>query len=127
MLTRSRFQRRRARWATAARFSRTVAFLLLLHTLSAGPGLAGEPPRLDLNRASAAELEALPGIGAVKAAAILAVREERGGFASIDELESVRGIGPQLAQKLRSLVQISRAQPPSATSRGSGGPGSREP
>ena len=63
-------------------------------------------PAIDLNTATAEQLEALPGIGEVKAAAILAVRAERGGFRSVDELESVRGIGPALVSQLRSLVKV---------------------
>ncbi len=95
-----------------------IAFLT-----TAGP-LAAEGPaaRLDLNRATAAELEALPGIGEVKAAAILAVRDAQGGFASLDELERVRGIGPALAAKLRPLLEVGSAEVgrPSPARSGSG-------
>ncbi len=85
------------------------AFLVLGILLSVGvaqadTGGSGQP--LDLNRATADQLEALPGIGAVKAAAILAVRETRGGFQSMEELEAVRGIGPALVAKLRPLVTV---------------------
>jgi competence protein ComEA len=85
------------------------AFLLLGHLLLAGvvqaaPESASSP--LDLNRATAAQLESLPGIGAVKAAAILAVRDSQGGFQSMEELEAVRGIGPALVAKLRPLVVL---------------------
>ena len=97
----------------APRSSRAVrnvfAFLLLGHLLLAGavqaaPESASSP--LDLNRATAAQLEGLPGIGAVKAAAILAVRDSQGGFQSMEELEAVRGIGPALVAKLRPLVVL---------------------
>jgi len=84
------------------------AFIGLL--LWAGVAFAADPAParapLDLNRATAEELETLPGIGASKAAAILAAREAQGGFASLDELESVRGIGPALMAKLRPLVVV---------------------
>ncbi|MEM9177628.1 MAG: ComEA family DNA-binding protein [Myxococcota bacterium] len=87
------------------------AFALLLVALFLGFGSANaraaEPKApLDLNVATAEQLEALPGIGEVKAAAILAVRAERGGFRSVDELESVRGIGPALLGKLRGQVKV---------------------
>jgi competence ComEA-like helix-hairpin-helix protein len=88
------------------------AFLLLsLALLSGGVAQAesqsaGAP--LDLNRATAEQLEALPGIGAVKAAAILAVRDTKGGFGSMEELEAVRGIGPALVEKLRPLVKVGK-------------------
>ncbi len=69
---------------------------------------------VDLNRATLEQLEALPGIGEVKAAAILAIRDERGGFSSVAELESVRGIGPALVGKLRPLVTVgAKAKPAS--------------
>ena len=82
------------------------AFIGLL--LWAGVALAADPAGapLDLNRATAEELETLPGIGAAKAAAILAAREAQGGFSSLEELEAVRGIGPALMAKLRPLVVV---------------------
>jgi competence protein ComEA len=95
------------------------ALLALGLVLLAGVAQAGsETPAapLDLNRATAVELEALPGIGEVKAAAILAVRDARGGFESLDELESVRGIGPSLAAKLRPLLKLG-ARPSQAGAR----------
>jgi competence ComEA-like helix-hairpin-helix protein len=61
---------------------------------------------LELNQATAEQLESLPGIGAVKAEAIVAERASRGGFASVDELESVRGIGPALVEKLRPHLRV---------------------
>jgi competence ComEA-like helix-hairpin-helix protein len=92
---------------------------------------AGDPVRIDLNRASAAELEALPGVGAVKAAAIVAEREASGGFQSVDELESVRGIGPALIAKLRPLVTVgsrtASAEEPSAGQSMKSGDGGANP
>ncbi len=81
-----------------------LGLMLLAGAVQAAPEAGGAP--LDLNRATASELESLPGIGAVKAAAILAVRDTRGGFQSMDELEEVRGIGPALVAKLRPLVVL---------------------
>jgi competence ComEA-like helix-hairpin-helix protein len=85
------------------------ALLLLGLVMLAGSAQAGtesgQTP-LDLNQATAEQLVALPGIGEVKAAAILAVRDSRGGFQSMEELEAVRGIGPALVAKLRPLVVV---------------------
>lgn len=53
---------------------------------------AGEP--IDLNSASAAELETLPGIGPATAAAIVDDRDRHGPFAAVSDLERVPGIGP---------------------------------
>jgi len=63
---------------------------------------------VDVNSASAAELEALPGIGAAKAAAIVEERQVRP-FASVEDLERVRGIGPALVAELRPHITVSPA------------------
>ena len=81
-----------------------LGLMLLAGAAQAAPEGGGAP--LDLNRATADQLETLPGIGAVKAAAILEARETRGGFESMEELEEVRGIGPALVAKLRPLVVL---------------------
>lgn len=59
---------------------------------------------LDLNRATAAELDELPGIGPATAQAIVAHRDANGPFASVEDLEAVRGIGPAKLDALRLLV-----------------------
>jgi competence protein ComEA len=71
---------------------------------SSPDGTATSP--LDLNNATAADLEALPGIGPTLAAAIIAERDRRGGFGSVDDLRSVRGIGDQRFADLRELVTV---------------------
>jgi competence protein ComEA len=70
---------------------------------AAGDSLAGRGglPRLDLNRAGAAELDRLPGIGPVLARRIVEHRERNGRFRSADELLAVPGIGPRLLERLR--------------------------
>jgi len=65
--------------------------------------------RLDINQASAAELEALPGIGPVLAARIVAWREAHGNFASIDELRRVAGIGAGKLKAIEELVCVGPA------------------
>ncbi len=61
---------------------------------------------LDLNRATATELETLPGVGPATAAAIVDDRERHGPFASVDELDRVPGIGPAKLDALRGLVMV---------------------
>lgn len=61
---------------------------------------------VDLNHADVAALDALPGVGPSTAAAIVAHREANGPFASVDELEEVRGIGPAKLEALRGLVTV---------------------
>mgnify|MGYP001026415096 CR=1 FL=1 len=61
---------------------------------------------LDLNRATVAELDALPGIGSVLANRIVEWREREGPFRSVDDLGKVEGIGPALLAKLAPLVTV---------------------
>ncbi len=84
-----------------------------------GASVAARPPRvrsdastptarfpLDINRASAAELELLPGIGPVLAGRIVEYRKLRGRFQSVDELLDVPGIGPKRLEQIRPYVVV---------------------
>ena len=64
---------------------------------------------ININTATAAELIALPGIGEVKANAIVAYREQNGAFQRTDELLKVSGIGTVVYQRLRELVTVGGA------------------
>ncbi|HEY0303592.1 MAG TPA: helix-hairpin-helix domain-containing protein [Longimicrobiales bacterium] len=67
----------------------------------------GSPPEpLNLNRATAAELDALPGISPAVAGRIVEYRTSRGSFSSVEQLDSVKGIGPKLLEKVRPLVKL---------------------
>jgi competence protein ComEA len=79
-----------------------TASTLTTGATSAEPGAAG---LIDLNRATQVELETLPGIGPVLAAAIVAHRTEKP-FQSIDELENVSGIGPKRFAAVRGLITV---------------------
>jgi competence protein ComEA len=59
---------------------------------------------LDLNTATAQELEQLDGVGPALAAAIVAYREEHGGFAPLDELDEVSGIGEARLATIRAQL-----------------------
>jgi len=63
-------------------------------------------PRLDLNSATAAELEELPGIGPELARRIIAYREAHGPFRSVKELLNVPGIGPAILERIQDLVTV---------------------
>lgn len=62
--------------------------------------------RLDVNRASAEDLAALPGIGPGLATAIAADRERRGRFPDVESLRRVRGIGPSRLARLRPWLEV---------------------
>lgn len=66
---------------------------------------AGTAP-VDLNRATQADLEELPGIGPVTAGRILAWREEHAGFTAVEELLEVSGIGDRTLEQLAPLVTV---------------------
>src|SRR5262249_34543824 len=61
---------------------------------------------LDLNRADKAELMQLPQVTDRRADQIMATREERGGFDSVDDLRKVKGIGPARQDQLRPFVRV---------------------
>ena len=65
-----------------------------------------ENARMNLNTATAEQLEALPGIGPVTAAAIIAWRDEHGGFTAVTELQEITGIGPKTFTKLEPHVTV---------------------
>ncbi|MBW3614962.1 MAG: helix-hairpin-helix domain-containing protein [Actinobacteria bacterium] len=76
---------------------------------SAAGGAGGQPGApLDLNTATADQLDALPGIGPATAEAIISYRKEHGRFRSVDELLEVRGIGESKLAALRSKVRVNR-------------------
>jgi competence protein ComEA len=80
--------------------------------ISAVPGaVVGDPSvttggLLNVNTATSAQLEELPGIGPVLAGAIIDERERRGGFRSVNELRDVRGIGEKRFADLRERVTV---------------------
>jgi competence protein ComEA len=73
-----------------------------------GPAAGTTAPAgpVDLNTATVEQLDGLPGVGPVTAAAIVAWRSANGRFASIDQLAEVDGIGPARLEKLRPLVRV---------------------
>ena len=62
--------------------------------------------KVNLNTAQIKELCTLSGIGEAKAEAILAYRDEIGGFSNIEQLKNVAGIGDSLFEKIKSSIYI---------------------
>ncbi len=73
---------------------------------------------VNINTANQTELESLPGIGPVKAKAILEYRKKNGGFKSVDELTRVDGIGPVTLKNARNdiVLDASATSKPTALS-----------
>ena len=66
---------------------------------------------LDINIASPEQLQALPGIGTVKAEAIVEFRQTYGPFGEASEITSVPGIGPATLENIRHLITVSPTDP----------------
>jgi competence protein ComEA len=86
-------------------------------------GLSGV---VNINTASAEELQLLPGVGKARASAILALRQERGGFKTVDELGMVKGIGAPMVERLRPHLSL-KGSTTARTSEGGSTPAPREP
>jgi len=89
----------------------TVAFAILFAIAAGLPAAASTRPQLsgvvNINTASAEELQLLPGVGDSRAAAILEARKNQGSFKSIDALLEVKGIGPAMLERMRPHVALS--------------------
>lgn len=77
-----------------AAFVLLIGVALIVRAVRSGP--------IDLNRASAAQLDTLPGVGPETAKAIIKGRPYR----SIDDLQKVKGIGPATVGKIRDKVKV---------------------
>ncbi|MCU0520249.1 MAG: helix-hairpin-helix domain-containing protein [Anaerolineae bacterium] len=72
---------------------------------SGSPLGTGQPP-IDINKASASDLERLPDIGATRAEAIVAYREAHGPFDRVDDILAVPGIGPVIYERIAPLITV---------------------
>jgi competence protein ComEA len=72
---------------------------------------------VNLNTASAAEFEALPGIGAKTAARIIEYRQKNGSFKKVEELMNVRGIGEKNFLKLKAQITVGSSKQDASSAR----------
>ena len=98
-----------------------VAFFVSTHPPTAAAAQRTAAPRsgakpavtsaINLNTASATDLEALPGIGAKTAARIVEYRQKNGPFKKIEELMNVRGVGEKNFLKLKEQITVTATKP----------------
>jgi competence protein ComEA len=67
------------------------------------------PDLININTATQVELESLPGIGPMRAKAIILYRQENGPFQEIEELLEISGIGPATFESLKDLITVGGA------------------
>lgn len=70
------------------------------------PLTQGQGRKINLNTATLAELDTLPGIGPVRARAIINYRNQHNGFKNTEELKNIEGIGEITFQKVKELITI---------------------
>ncbi len=106
-------------WRTDGGMRRQLNFVALLCVFVIGSGFAAatssakkQPPvqPIDLNTATIAQLEQLPGVGAGIAKAIVEFREKSGPFRRVEELLAIRGITKQRLEKIRPYVVVTNPQ-----------------
>jgi competence protein ComEA len=92
---------------------KTVIAATLLACLSCAPAVFAE--MININKADAATLDGLDGIGAKKAEAIVAYRTEHGEFKTLDELKEVSGIGDKLFDKIKADISLTEGASTAST------------
>ncbi|OHC90675.1 MAG: hypothetical protein A3J99_07200 [Sideroxydans sp. RIFOXYD2_FULL_59_7] len=65
---------------------------------------------VDLNTASVEELQAVKGVGASKAEAIVQHRKQHGPFKRVEELDNVKGFGKKMVERLRSEFTVGKPE-----------------
>ncbi len=105
----------------AANRQRNIAAFgfLFLALCSANAALAKKKPPahpINLNTATAPELEQVPGIGPSTAAKILQMRKSYGAFKSVNDLLAVKGIGEKRLEKMRKYLTVNKPPPPTKKS-----------
>ena len=91
---------------TIAAFAALIAAMPLPAAAQDKPGQAQAAASLNLNTATQADLEKLPGVGASTARQIIEYRQKNNGFKKVEELMNIKGIGEKSFLKLKPLVTV---------------------
>jgi len=97
-------------WRLLARLSFLVCALCVLPFSLAAKKKPPEKP-ININAATSAELQQVPGIGPATAEKILQMRKSYGAFKSVDDLQAIRGIGPKRLAKMRKYLVAGKSAP----------------
>ncbi|MDH3212490.1 MAG: helix-hairpin-helix domain-containing protein [Myxococcales bacterium] len=92
--------------ALAPAFLAAVGLALAALPAFGDDGASGLTGVVNVNTATVEELQLLPGIGEARAHAIVALRKQRGGFRSVNDLLEVKGIGEAGLDRLRPHVTV---------------------
>ncbi len=86
-----------------SRMSKVVLMAFVFSLIAGSIAFAGDQDtgKVDINKATVNELAKLPGIGKKKAEAIVAYRNEKGKFNSVDDLKKIDGIGTKTFEKIK--------------------------
>jgi competence protein ComEA len=84
--------------------------LVVLHAAPQESARPAAGPQVNLNTATQAELEKLPGVGPSLASRILEYRTKNGGFKKIEELMNVKGVGEKSFLKLKPQITVTPAR-----------------
>jgi competence protein ComEA len=97
--------------------NRVLAILVLASAVLAAPAAAQESSRrstpaaaVNINTATASQLEELPGIGKATADRIVEYRQKNGNFKKVEDLMNIRGIGEKSFLKLKPLITVAAAK-----------------
>jgi len=90
-------------WRTGALALASASLLAFAAAAADSAPLTGT---VNVNTANVEELQLLPGVGEARAAALVALRKQRGGFKSLEELKDVKGIGDAGLDRMRPYVRL---------------------
>src|SRR5438552_8899398 len=86
-----------------------VTFVIALFAISEADANKKPPLRpVNLNTATALELQQVPGIGPSTADKILKMRKSYGAFKAVDDLRAIKGIGPKRLEKMRKYLTVAK-------------------